>query len=86
VAHVREELGLGAVDLGERLGAPALLLVGARVPERQRDLPREQGEEAAVAVVERAAGAYAHHQHADGALVLRPGEREGEGGAHRVAE
>src|SRR3712207_8100599 len=37
VRHVREEGRLGAVDLGQRLGAPPLLLVGAGVGDRSRD-------------------------------------------------
>ena len=53
VADVGEERGLGAVDLGQRFGALALLLVGARVGDAGRDLSRQQAEEAAIVVVER---------------------------------
>ena len=44
--------GLGAIDLGQRLGALAFLFVGARVGDRGRDLRRHQLEEAAILVVE----------------------------------
>ncbi len=47
VAHVREERGLRAVDLRERLGAPPLLLVGASVGDRGRDLRGDELEEVA---------------------------------------
>jgi hypothetical protein len=40
VADIGEEKRLGAVDLGQRLGALALLLVGPRVREPGRDLAR----------------------------------------------
>ena len=52
VAHVGEERGLGAVELGEGLGAAALVLVGARVGEAVADLAGGELEEAAVGVVE----------------------------------
>ena len=46
VADVGEERGLGAVDLGQRLGAPALLLVGLGVGDRRGDLAGDEVEEA----------------------------------------
>ena len=49
VAHVAEEGRLGPVELGERRGAPALLLVQAGVRERRRHLVRQQGGEVAIA-------------------------------------
>ena len=64
VAHVAEECGLRAVELGELLGALALLLVGARVGDRRRDVARHELEEAPVVVVERSARADAEHEHA----------------------
>ena len=42
VADVGEERRLGAIDLGERLGAAALLLVGAHVGEAGGDLAGEE--------------------------------------------
>ena len=56
VADVAEEGGLGPVELGERLGAPALLLVGARVGDGGGDVAGDQIEEAPVVVVEHARG------------------------------
>ncbi len=64
VADVREECGLGAVDLGQGLGAPALLLVGAGVGEAGRDLARDQVDEARVAGVELPVGIDARDQEA----------------------
>ena len=46
VADVGEEGGLGAVDLGQRLGAPALLFVGLGVGDRRGDLAGDEVEEA----------------------------------------
>ena len=46
---LREERGLGAVELGQRFGAPALLLVGSRVGDAGGDLSGDELEEAAVA-------------------------------------
>ena len=48
VAHVGEERGLGAVELGERLGPAALLFVGAGVGDRRGDLPRDQIEKPSI--------------------------------------
>ena len=48
VAHVGEEGGLGAIDLGERLGALALFLVGARVGDRSGELTGQKLVEAAI--------------------------------------
>ena len=48
VAHVAEEGGLGAIELGQDLGAVALLLVRARVRDRRRDARGGQVEEVAV--------------------------------------
>ena len=48
VADVGEEDGLGAVELGERFGAAAFLLVGAGVGERGGDLAGDQLDEAGV--------------------------------------
>jgi hypothetical protein len=58
VAHVAEEGGLGAIELGKRLGAPALGLVGARVADGGRDLVRDQAEKPPIPVVEAAARAH----------------------------
>ena len=45
VADVAEEGGLRAIELGERLGAPALFLVGLRVGDARADLARDEVEE-----------------------------------------
>jgi hypothetical protein len=52
MADVAEEQRLGAIDLGQRLGALAFLFVGPRVGNRGRDLRRHQLEEAAILLVE----------------------------------
>ncbi len=62
VADVGEELDLRAVEFGERLGAFALVLIGARARDRGRDLPGDQLEKAAVPVVERLARVDARDQ------------------------
>ena len=54
VADVGEERGLGAIEFRERLGAPPLFLIGMGVADRRADLPGDQIEEAAIAVVEEA--------------------------------
>ena len=51
VAHVAEEDGLGLVQLGQRLGATALLLVRARVGDRGGELRRHEIQEVAVAAI-----------------------------------
>jgi hypothetical protein len=38
VTHIREKIGFGAIKLGERFGALALLLVGAGIGDGDRDL------------------------------------------------
>jgi hypothetical protein len=48
VAHVAEERGLGAIQLGQDLGAAAFLLIRARVADRRRDAPGREVEEVAI--------------------------------------
>ena len=74
---LREEGGLGAVELGQRLGAPPLLLVAPGVGDGGGDLDGDELEEAAVLVVERAARADAGDQHAGGLRL--PGARRAAG-------
>ena len=63
VADVAEEGGLGPVQLGQRLGAPALLLVGAGVGDGGGDVVRRPGSrKSRYAVVQRPAGADAGDQ------------------------
>ena len=76
VRDVGEERGLGAVDVGERLGPRALLLIGERVRQRAGDALRDEVEEAAVGLVELEAGADAGDQHARGTLAAGQAERE----------
>ena len=52
VAHVAEESGLRAVELGERLGAPALVLQRAHAGDRAGDVGAQQTKEIAIVVVE----------------------------------
>ena len=53
VADVGEEGGLGAVQLGQRVGPPPLLVVGMDVGEAGRDLSGHQLDEPAVGGIER---------------------------------
>jgi len=62
VADVREEDRLGAIDLGQSLGAAPLLVVRPRVRNGSLQLGAHQSQEAAVAVVQPDAGADADHQ------------------------
>ena len=56
MAHVGEEGGLRPVQLGERLRAAPLFIVGERVGNRGGHLAADEREEAAVAGVEQAVG------------------------------
>ena len=76
VAHVREERGLGAIELGQRLGPLPIVLGGARVADQAADLGGEQLEPAAVLGVERAPRADAQHDRADVAAEAAIGERQ----------
>ena len=67
VADVGEERRLGAIELGQRLGPPPLLLVGLRIGDRGGDLAGDQVEEAAIVVVEQPEGIEADHEHAGAA-------------------
>ena len=62
MADVAEERGLGAIDLGQRFGAPAFLLVGARAGQADGNLFRDAADEVTVGVVERAARMDAEHE------------------------
>ncbi len=64
VADVGEERRLGAIQLGQRLGALAFGLVSARVADRGDDLRGRQLEERAVSGVQAAVRADAADQHA----------------------
>ena len=64
VADVGEEVGLRAVELGERLGAAPFGLVAARVGEARRDLAAEQLQEARGALVELPVGVDARDEDA----------------------
>ena len=67
VAHVGEERGLRPVQLGQRLGALALVLVGLGVDHRPRDLRGDQLQEPAVVVVEQPVGIEPGDEHASAA-------------------
>ena len=81
MADVGEELGLGPVDLRQRLGAAALGLVGLRVGDRARHLLRDQVEEAAVIGVELVEGTHAGHEQPDRRRPARDRERQRHGGS-----
>src|SRR6185295_4769886 len=56
VTDVREERGLGAIELGERLGASAFLLIGLGVRDTGRDLSGDERDEALIVPVEESKG------------------------------
>src|SRR3954471_16507737 len=76
MADIAEEGGLGAVDLGQGLGASALLLVSLRVAYSRRDLSRHQRHEALVAFIEQAAWVDAGDQHTGTARLTRRSYRQ----------
>ena len=82
VAHVREERGLRAVELGERLRSLALGLVGLGLADARRDLLADEAHERFVRLVERASRAQAGDEKAGEPLLLRALERNGERLAH----
>ncbi len=67
VAHVAEEGGLGAVDLGELLGALALVLILACAADGGGHVVGGEREEGTVSLVERAMRAGRHLEHPVGA-------------------
>jgi hypothetical protein len=79
VAHVGEERGLRPVQLGQRLGPLALVVVRARVDDARGDVAGDQLAEAEVVVVQHPARADAEHGEARGAFMARAEERRDEG-------
>ena len=79
VADVGEEVGLGPVELGERLGALPLEVEGAGVVDGAGELAGQQLEEVAVAVVERPVPVDAGDQEAvrRRLAALRQGQEDG---------
>ncbi len=84
VAYVREERGLGAVDLRERLCALPFLRVCARVGKAVGELCREQAEEVPVRRVERKARADARDEKARGFMRLGGRDRDDDRRVRRV--
>ena len=78
VADVGEEVGLGLVELGQRLGAPPLELVGPGVGDARGQLSRDQVAEVAVAGVQRAVAVEREHLEAVGPGPRRRLERDHE--------
>ena len=64
VTDIGEEGRLGSIDLGQRLGAAAFLLIGLGVGDGRRDLTRHQPEEASIVLVEQSEGIEADDQNA----------------------
>ena len=82
VADPGEERRLGAVQLGEVLGAPLLRGEGARRDGRRGDVVAHQLEERSVLVVEREVGAHPGDEHAGGP-VDAGAEGQDDGGVER---
>ena len=78
VADVGEEGSLGAVDLRQRFGAPAFLLVGLGVGDRRGDLSGRKAEKTPVVVVEQPERIEADDEHAGAAGF--PGRQNGDQG------
>ena len=76
VRDVGEEGRLGAVDVGQRLGARALLLVGERVGQGAGHALRDEVEEPAVGLVQRQPRADAGDEDARGPLGARRADRQ----------
>ncbi len=77
MADIGEERGLGPVELGQGLGAPALFLVGVGAGNGGRDLARHEAEERAVIRVEQPVGIEAHDQDAAASGVAAGGDGAG---------
>jgi hypothetical protein len=86
VAHVGEEGGLGAVELGEGLRAEPLGLEGADVHHDTGELARHELVEGPVLGVQREVGAPAGEQQAQRLAVPRGGEGQDDGLGDPVAE
>ncbi len=84
VADIREEACLGPVELGQCLGPAALLLVGAGIPDRGRNLSGDEVQEARIAVVEGAARGDAEDQHAEGRRTGLAHDRHRDGGLNGI--
>ena len=84
VRDVGEEGRLGAVDVGQRLGAGALLLVGERVGQGAGHALRDEVEEAAVGLVQRQPGADAGDEDARRPLGARRADRQEQGLLERL--
>ena len=79
VADVGEEVGLGAVQLGERLGPPPFGLVGQRIGDGRGELVRHQVEEGPVVRVELAVRVHPGHEHAGRLDPPRDDDRQDDG-------
>ena len=79
VADIGEEGGLGAVELGQRLGPASRLLVGPGIGEPGRDLARHEVDEAGIGGVEGAVGVDAGDQAAGRSLMALMGDGDEDG-------
>ncbi len=77
MAHVGEERGFGAIEVGEGFGALSLLLESMGVGKRSGDMAGDEGKKAQVIFVERPAGAYAGDERADVASAGLEGQNDG---------
>src|SRR6202166_5219175 len=84
VADVGEEARLGAIDLGQRLGALAFRFESTRIRNARGDMACNEIEEGAVVGVEEAARAHTGAQDASGSRLGPCGQREHKGSLDRV--
>ena len=76
VAHVAEELRLGPIERGQRVGPLALLHVSVGVGQDRRDLTGQDVVEAAIGVVEPPPRAHRGDEHTDDGLARHQRERQ----------
>src|SRR3954467_8804381 len=72
MAHVREELRLRPIDLGERLGPTPLVFVGPGSSEARRDLTGDELHETGIIVVEWPIRIDSRHEIAGGTVLILP--------------
>ena len=87
VADVRKKRRFRAVEFGEGVGAPPLLLIGARIGDRIADLPRQQVEKCLVVPVQTLMGVETGDEDRRGLVPGGKNDRDQarSGGRHRPA-
>src|SRR5687767_10547588 len=84
VAHVAEERGFGAIELGQRLGALALRLIRSGVDDRRSDVAGDEIEKRPICRIRYAPGAHADNEQANHAAGSRSKDGQNDGLARRL--